>query len=96
MSEIERHELTEINAKIDRLFLIVEGNSHQGIEGLVPMLQRHMKESSDNFKQFKDTNNTRLNKLEEESVNHARKNGFIAGIGSVVGAVIGYLISIFK
>lgn len=42
-----------INKKIDHLHLIIEGNDKQGIEGLVPMLKRHMAESSENFKAFK-------------------------------------------
>lgn len=96
MSENEAKKIDELNAKIDRLFLVVEGEPKQGIEGLVPMLQRHMKESKDSFKTFKrdialeyvnDINylSERLKPLEKADKMRYKNLGIFSGVGFVVG-----------
>jgi len=92
----EKENLTEISEKIDRLFLIIEGKGSHGIEGLVPMLQRHMKESAEKFDTFKTTIVTdnlkhykhfdgRIKPLEKAHKDHARNLGIVGGAALVFG-----------
>ncbi len=92
----EKENLTEISEKIDRLFLIIEGKDNHGIEGLVPMLQRHMKESGDKFDTFKTTIvsdnirhykhvDERIKPLEKAHKDHARNLGIVGGAALVFG-----------
>lgn len=103
----ENSELQEINQKLNRLFLIVEGEPKQGIEGLVPLLQRHMKESKEQLKNFKrditldyvnDINDLdkRLKPIEIEHKNRHRNLGVIGGVGLVLGFLIAQIDNIKK
>lgn len=107
MSEVEKEELIAIHEKLNRLFLIVEGEPKQGIEGLVPMLKRHMEESKQNFKTFKrdialdyvnDINDLdkRLKPIEIAHKDRHRNLGIIGGVGMVLGFLASYLKDFFK
>ncbi|HRB54021.1 MAG TPA: hypothetical protein PLD87_10125 [Bacteroidia bacterium] len=92
----EKDNLNAISEKIDRLFLIIEGKDNHGIEGLVPMLQRHMKESSEKFDTFKTTIvsdnirhykhfDERIKPLEKAQKDSARNLGIAGGLALVFG-----------
>ncbi len=92
----EKDNLNAISEKIDRLFLIIEGKGNHGIEGLVPMLQRHMKESSEKFDTFKTTIvsdnirhykhfDERIKPLEKAQKDSARNLGIAGGLALVFG-----------
>jgi len=92
----EKDNLNAISEKIDRLFLIIEGKGNHGIEGLVPMLQRHMKESSEKFDTFKTTIvsdnirhykhfDERIKPLEKAQKDSARNLGIAGGVALVFG-----------
>lgn len=110
MSEKENIDLHQINDKLNKLFLIVEGEPKHGIEGLVPLLKRHMQESKENFKTFRreialdyvnDINdlNNRLKPIELAHKERHKNLGIIGGIGLVLGFVVANIkeiISIFR
>lgn len=110
MNDKENINLHDINNKLNRLFLIVEGEPKQGIEGLVPLLKRHMQESKENFKTFRreialdyvnDINdlNNRLKPIEIAHKERHKNLGIIGGIGLVLGFVVANIkgiISLFR
>lgn len=105
MSEKENAKLDELAAEVKMINLTLKGDGSHGIEGLIPMLQRHMKESSDNFKTFKrdiakdwadDTNDmTDKHKLISVRVTaleeSEKKQTKLMGYATGVGVFLGFL-----
>lgn len=54
MSEKEAAKIDELEHKVDRIYLTLQGDKNIALEGLIPTLTRHMKESNDNFKLLKE------------------------------------------
>lgn len=96
MSENENVRIDKLEEKVELIYLSIQGNTNMGIEGLIPLLHRHMRESKENFRNFKrditldyvtDVNNitNRLIPLEKAEQQRHRTAGIFAGVGVVVG-----------
>lgn len=53
MSEKENAKIDQLSEDIKLIGLALRGDPNNGIEGVIPLLQRHTKESNENFKSFK-------------------------------------------
>lgn len=102
MSEKETELLKQLHDEIKLINLTLKGDKSIGVEGVVPLLQRHMEESKSQFKQFKrdiayeyvnDINSLsdRLKPLEKAEKVRYKNLGIFSGVGFILGNFCWYM-----
>ena len=107
MSDKENAKIDDLAAEVKMINLTLQGDQSHGIEGLIPMLQRLMKESNENFKTFKRDIAldwaTDINRVDEKgNITDSRITGLeanekkqskILGYATGVGVFLGFIFS---